>query len=401
MKKLLVTLASLFLLTPVVLAVSGDISINSEDISFSNNNFLEGRTVRIYATAKNNSTKDLLGIVRFYDNNVQISADQAISIFAGNSDGVFVDWTPGYGSHRIAVKIFPWEDSIDNPDNNWIVTEIFALQDTDHDGTQNDQDNDDDNDNVSDTEDAFPLDSSEQHDIDGDSIGDNQDEDADNDGVPDNVDDLPLDPDETTDNDQDEIGNISDPDDDNDGLTDKEEDNSGLNSLNSDTDADSVNDKEDAFPLNPNESLDTDKDSLGNTIDIDDDNDSIPDHKDDFPLNKGPIIKLDDQSTTIDLLKDHIFDASPSYDEDGEIVSYLWEIDGEEVEGNSVPYAFDKLGKHNVKLTVTDNSGESRSEEFQINILNLGLYQQIILAVIATSLALLIYFKYIADTKKS
>ena len=235
---------------------------------------------------------------------------------------------------------------------------------------------------------------------DGDSVGDNKDEDADNDGVPNNVDDLPLDPDESTDSDKDGIGNINDTDDDNDGLTDKEEDNSGLNSLNSDTDADTINDKEDSFPLNPNESLDTDKDSLGNTIDTDDDNDGIPDHKDSFPLNKGPVIQLDDEDSTIDLLKNHIFDASPSYDEDGEIVSYLWEIDGEEVEGNSVPYTFNKLGKHNVKLTVTDNSGESRSEEFQINILNLGLYQQIILTIIAISLALIIYFKYISDHEK-
>src|SRR3989338_3981427 len=195
-RKLLIIISSitLFVLSSTeAFAFSGDISINSKDISYSTANFLEGNPARIYATAENNSTKDLLGLVRFYDNDKQIGADQAISIFAGKSDGVFIDWIPAYGNHKIAVKIFPWQPEIDNPSNNWIVDNIFAVQDTDHDGIPNATDTDDDGDNVTDTEDAFPLNQQEQYDTDGDNKGNNEDNDDDNDDVPDEFDDLPLD----------------------------------------------------------------------------------------------------------------------------------------------------------------------------------------------------------------
>ena len=93
-------------------------------------------------------------------------------------------------------------------------------------------------------------------------------------------------------------------------------------------------------PLDPNESLDTDNDRIGNNADIDDDNDGIPDESDELPLNKGPVIELNNDNEIIGLLDKHAFDASPSYDEDGEIVSYLWTIDGIEKEGNSFTLHF-------------------------------------------------------------
>ena len=55
--------------------------------------------------------------------------------------------------------------------------------DTDEDGIPNSMDDDDDNDGTPDTEDAFPLDPTEDTDTDGDGIGNNADEDDDNDGV--------------------------------------------------------------------------------------------------------------------------------------------------------------------------------------------------------------------------
>lgn len=399
--KLSSAIAGFFLLSSTVFAFNGDISINSQGITFSTQNFLEGRTARIYATAKNNSAKDLLGTIRYYDNDKQIGGDQPISIFDGSTDGVFIDWTPSsHGSHKIAVKIFPWQPEIDDPSNNWVVTNINVIQDTDHDGIPNSSDPDDDNDGVPDTEDAFPLNPNEQYDTDGDGKGDNTDTDDDNDGVPDEFDDLPLDPDETIDTDGDGIGNIADPDDDNDGITDTTEENTGTNPLEADTDKDGTNDNEDAFPINQNEQHDTDKDSIGNNADIDDDNDGITDDKDKFPLNKGPVIKISTPNRAVDLLRENTFDASPSYDEDGTIVSYEWEIDGEKVrEGNSLDYIFKKLGNHTVKLTVTDDSGESRISEFQINVFNISLFKQIGLALIVILLASIIYFKYIAEAK--
>lgn len=383
------------------LALSGDISINTQDIRFSTDIFLEGRTIRIYATAKNNSTEDLLGTVRYYDNDKQIGGDQPISIFAGKNDGVFIDWTPHYGSHKIAVKIFPWKADIDDPSNNWIVSNVNVQQDTDHDGKTNAQDLDDDNDNIPDLEDFAPLDSKEQYDTDGDGKGNSIDEDDDNDGVPDKADDLPLDTQETTDTDKDGIGNIADPDDDNDLIPDIEEEKTGTNSLNTDSDNDTASDYHDAFPLNQNEQIDTDKDDIGDNTDIDDDNDGLNDPDDKFPKNKGPVISLDDKEINTDILEEKNFDASDSYDDDGEIVSYIWDIDGKITkEGNAITHRFSEFGLHNIKLTVTDDKGESRTSDVSINVINIGLYKEIIISLIAILLASLVYFKYIAAAKK-
>ncbi len=405
MKKLIaipLIIVSFLALTSTTFAYNGDIAINSQQIKFSTYNFLEGHTVRIYATASNNSGQDLLGIVRFFDNDKQVSSDQPISIFAGKTDDVFIDWTPlSPGTHKIAVKIFPWEAGNDDPANNHVVTEIFVVQDTDHDGIPNETDDDDDGDGVLDTEDAFPLNKNEQYDTDGDGIGNNLDTDDDGDEVPDDKDGLPLDPNEISDIDNDGIGDNADTDDDGDGLSDAEEENIKTDPSNPDTDNDGTIDGEDKFPKDPTEWLDTDNDKIGNNMDTDDDNDGIPDEKDEFPLNKGPVIKLNKEKFTIGLLEPFTFDASPSYDEDGKITSYMWEIDGETLEGNAVAHTFSQLGKHDVKLTITDDQGESRSIDLQANIINTRLYKQIGATLITIFLALIIFFKYIAEAKNS
>ena len=400
--KSLITSVALLLLSTAAYAFSGDMSINTENISFSKSSFMQGQKTRIYVKATNNSNLDLLGVVRFYANGNQIGADQAISIFAGKTDGVFIDWTPGYGNHEILVKLFPFETEIDNPANNQIVTNIYVVQDTDYDGIPNSSDEDDDNDGVLDEEDIFPLLASEQFDTDGDGTGDNSDEDDDNDGVPDEFDDLPLDPEETMDTDKDGIGNIADTDDDNDGLSDTEEENQKTDPLKADTDEDGVNDKEDPFPTNPKEWLDTDNDNIGDNTDTDDDNDGVNDEADEFPLNKGPIIQLVDENSLISLFKNHTFDASPSYDEDGSIVSFYWEIDkSTQKEGNAIKHTFTKVGEHEVSLTITDDQGEQRTTNFLVSVVNTSLYIQFALFIAAILLALLIYFKYIAEAENS
>lgn len=398
--KIILAISGFFLLSITAFAYSGDISINQQNITFSTSNFLEGNPTRIYATIVNHSNMDLLGIVRYTDNGKQIGADQAISIFKGSTDGVFVDWIPGYGNHRIAVKIYPWVPEIDDPSNNWIVTDIFVIQDTDHDGIPNDKDDDDDGDGVIDSEDDFPLNPKEQYDTDGDGEGNNADLDDDNDDVPDEFDDMPLDPNETIDTDKDGIGNVADTDDDNDTLSDSEEENLKTDPLDPDTDHDQVDDAHDAFPLDPDEWEDTDNDKIGNNLDTDDDNDGKPDQIDEFPLNKSPVIELKDENLKIDLLKAHTFDASPSYDEDGNIVSYLWSTsDGTEKEGTTVTHTFDKVGPQIIKLTVKDNNGESITKEFQISVVNTRLYIQLGFFLLTILLALAIFFKYIAEAK--
>lgn len=64
--------------------------------------------------------------------------------------------------------------------------------DLDGDGTGDVCDTDDDGDGIPDTEDAFPMDDSEDTDTDGDGTGNNTDLDDDNDGVPDSSDDCSL-----------------------------------------------------------------------------------------------------------------------------------------------------------------------------------------------------------------
>ncbi|PIZ75162.1 hypothetical protein COY05_04720 [Candidatus Peregrinibacteria bacterium CG_4_10_14_0_2_um_filter_38_24] len=392
-------------------AYTGDISINSKDIRFSSNSFMEGKTIRIYATVTNQSNLDLLGVVRFYANGNQIGGDQAISIFKHKTDDVFMDWTAlNYGSVKIAVKIFPWEPEIDNPSNNWIVDYVDVTQDSDHDGIPNSEDPDMDGDGVINENDAFPLDPKEQYDTDGDGKGDNFDTDDDNDGVPDDLDGMPLDPNETLDTDKDGIGNNADTDDDGDKLSDAEELKTGTDPMNPDTDGDGMNDKTDAFPLDPKEQLDTDNDEIGNNTDPNDDNDSFPDVSDPFPLNNAPVPDVTNNNPTVNLSDKITLDASPSYDKDGDITSYLWEIietpntaldqsNPTAKEGKSVTYTFNKTGKYKVKLSVKDNSGEFSTKEFSVNIMNITAYKQIALTILSILLAMVIILKYITGTK--
>jgi len=403
MKKILIAISSFLLLTTTAFAAyTGDISINSSDLRFSKSFFLEGDTIRIYATAKNNSNQDLLGVVRFYDGSKQINGDQPISIFASKTDDVFIDWAPQtFGAHKISAKIFPWNTDIDNPANNYVDETIYVEQDTDHDGLKNTIDPDKDGDNVANEKDAFPLDPKESIDTDGDGTGDNEDLDDDNDGVPDKSDDCPKDPTETTDTDKDNLCNNKDLDDDNDGLTDVQEINIGTDPANPDTDSDGVKDGQDAFPLDQKEWIDTDTDSIGNNTDIDDDNDEIPDSKDTFPLNKAPILKVSDIPSSLESLEPFTLDASPSYDEDGKIISFAWQIDGKTIDGPKITQSFKEPGIHNIILTIKDNSGESKNMNFQLNVLNSKFYIRISMVLIAILLALLIYFKYISPTKNS
>lgn len=398
---ILTSIAAFALTTVSVFAFARDISINENNIRFSTSNALEGQTIRIYASASNLSNQDLLGLVRFFDNDKQIGSDQAISIFNSSTDDVFVDWTPlSPGNHRIAVKLYPWDETQDDPNNNWIVKEIFVIQDTDHDGIPNDKDEDDDGDGVNDSDDHFPLNQNEQFDTDGDGTGNGADLDDDNDGVPDEFDDLPLDPNETIDTDGDGIGNVSDTDDDGDNISDTDEQNLRTNPLEADSDQDGARDDIDIFPLDPFERRDTDSDGLGDNLDLDDDNDGVLDHEDEFPLNLGPVIQLVSEKKTLGVKEEFKLDASSSYDLDGEIVSYQWKVDGEEIrEGNSLNHTFDKKGKHAITLTVMDDAGETISQNFLVSVLNLKLYRQMGLTLLIILLAMLLFFKYIAPAK--
>lgn len=392
-------ISTVFVFFTGILAVngdSGDIALDPGSIRFSKNIFIEGQKIRIYATAINSTTKDLYGIVKFYNSNgKQIGADQPISIFAGKTDDVFVDWYPGAGKEAIKVELIPFDPEGDAKENNFAEKTVVVEADFDRDGQPDGTDEDDDNDGVPDKDDAFPKNKNEQKDSDGDGKGNNEDPDDDNDGTEDKDDALPLDPNEAQDQDKDGIGDKADPDDDNDGLYDGEEIAKGTDPVKTDTDGDKTIDGKDAFPLNPVEQKDTDKDGVGNNTDTDDDNDRIPDAEDKFPANIPPIVQKTGGSILVEPGKEIMFDASVSTDSDGKITKISWKFDDEpEKEGIITRHTFAKSGKHSIIVKATDDAGESVERTYTVYTAKKG--NVIIGAILLLLLALAIsyLFKY-------
>jgi len=122
---------------------------------------------------------------------------------------------------------------------------------------------DGDMDGIIDINDNCPNDPNpDQEDLDQDGLGNVCDDDSDGDGVSNGDDQFPLDSTENSDTDNDGVGNNADLDDDGDGM----------------------NDTDDAFPLDSNETTDTDNDGIGNNGDADDDGDGIDDTTDNCPF---------------------------------------------------------------------------------------------------------------------
>ncbi len=319
------------------------------------NDILVGRTVRIYATVTNNSNQDLFGVVKFYDENgkIFVGEDQPVSVIAKKTDDVFVDWdSSSVGSHPISVRVIPWHEDGDDPNNNKITKVIFVDTDSDGDGLGDRNDNDDDNDGVNDNDDAFPFDPNESEDTDGDGIGNNADEDDDNDGISDIVDIFPLD-----------VGESDD------------------------RDGDGVGDNSDAFPDDPNESKDSDGDGLGDNAD--------PDN-----TNHGPIPHIETEKTTVGRGKVISFNALSSRDPDGEVIDYKWDFgDGTEVTGVIVDHIFEETGDYNVTLKVTDDKGEEREQV--VNIKVVPKWQTIALITVTLLLILLLVGRWLITSGDS
>jgi len=436
MKKLgSIILSTLIVLTTfmqtALAETGGDLALSASSLRFSSEIFLEGNPIRIYITVQNSSPYDLKGRVNFSDLTYgrQIGSDQNISILAGKTDDIFVDWVPvSYGDHKLAIEIDPWITNGDDINNNRITKTVSVLQDTDHDGITNENDNDDDNDGVIDSEDAFPLNSLEQIDSDGDTIGDNEDDDDDNDSYKDSEDAFPLDSLEWNDFDGDNIGDNADADDDEDGISDDEEYLLGTMQLNPDTDGDNVIDGQDAFPLDSSEQYDFDNDGVGNNRDDDDDNDGVFDINDFNPLNKGPEIVISGNTKIAFLGREMEITAEKSFDPDGEISGIRWfvykDILNEEelikiedenkltnivqknrtipftIKGDILKYIPENQDEYYIKLIIYDDKGESRAKHIKITVYNLDLHLKIALISVIIFLAILIILKYTALAEK-
>ena len=302
---------------------SKDLEINPADVRVEAS-VLRGKTVRIYVTIRNNSHFDLSGVVKFYDERTAqfIAADQPVSVLAQKTDDVYIDWDAEIlGEHPIAIRVVPWNEDGDNPDNNKLTKKVYVDKDSDGDGVIDSLDNDDDNDGTPDSSDDFPFDPNEFKDTDRDGIGNNVDSDDDGDGVSDAEDAFPLDSNESK-----------------------------------DTDGDGVGDNSDLFPYDSSEWMDSDGDGVGDNADPDD-------------ANHGPIPFIQLSDTKVRAGKSLTFNALKSKDPDGHITTFEWDFgDGTKDTGVIIDHIFEETGEYIVTLTVVDDHDESREQQIQIEV---------------------------------
>ncbi len=67
------------------------------------------------------------------------------------------------------------------------------------------------------------------------------------------------------------------------------------------------------------------------------------------------------------------FDASESIDQDGNIVSYEWDFNGDDItdeEGTTATYTFEEAGEYEVKLFLVDNNGETVEGMIVVDVLD-------------------------------
>ena len=217
------------------------------------------------------------------------------------------------------------------------ATKIMTLTindiDTDGDGIGNNTDTDDDNDGTLDTDDDFPLDSTEDTDTDGDGIGNNTDTDDDGDGFSD-ADEIIcgtalLDITETPeDTDLDGIPDCIDTDDDGDGYTDNQEVLCGSDPL-------------DFFSI----PLDNDFDFLPDCVDDDDDNDGILDTQDNCPMIFNPFQEDRDYDGLGDVCDLEEVNISEAFTPNGDGINDTWMIYNIENHPNNTVRVYNRWGR--------------------------------------------------------
>lgn len=80
------------------------------------------------------------------------------------------------------------------------------------------------------------------------------------------------------------------------------------------------------------------------------------------PPNESPNASFSVSQTSGEAPLDVTFDASGSFDSDGNITNYQWDFDdGSTSSGVNVTHTFDSEGTYNLELTVTDNDGATDS----------------------------------------
>ena len=85
--------------------------------------------------------------------------------------------------------------------------------------------------------------------------------------------------------------------------------------------------------------------------------------------NQAPVAVIDVSSDNVEVDEAIIFDGSQSFDNDGDIVSYLWNF-GDGVEGinQTESYSYSIPGSYSVTLNVTDEDGATGQTAIQVNV---------------------------------
>jgi len=88
-------------------------------------------------------------------------------------------------------------------------------------------------------------------------------------------------------------------------------------------------------------------------------------------LNRSPVASFAESAETVYTSEPITFNASGSYDSDGNIVTYFWDFgDGTNASGVVVNHAYADDGSYTVTLTVTDDDGASASTSATKTVLN-------------------------------
>jgi len=89
------------------------------------------------------------------------------------------------------------------------------------------------------------------------------------------------------------------------------------------------------------------------------------------PTNQPPVAAFNYSPLSPGVGENIILNASPSYDPDGTVVSYAWDLDNNgttDATNQAISVTYYDLGPHLVRLTVVDNSGLSASTTQVINV---------------------------------
>ena len=120
-----------WLLTYCAGAELPELTLSTDDITFSNPTPTVGENITINATIHNIGNANATNVtVQFFDDGTQIGSNQTISsISAGGAGTTQVNWTATYGSHNISVVVDPYNVIAENNEANNIAYKLITIGD--------------------------------------------------------------------------------------------------------------------------------------------------------------------------------------------------------------------------------------------------------------------------------